>query len=442
MPSIYSSPIAWLNRPYLDLGPINGGSPHLYKVEFSYRHLISETLPPYQVQVSLPTSFRESVIRETGMTQYQVDHPLQLANELRTERWQKLCDYLTHYQELKPVTKLLVIHLLSSLCLHQTVLEYVPKMSAAEIASDSVLAALAFCRAMSTLILHFDSGKPYSLEEFEIIATHAPSGDRVKINAIHQLVVEYAKTFKDLAKAEFWGSVLIKEIQEIKPSLDDFTYKLLMSIYCRAIVFIPLLHRDKDKVVQEMDRCQSYAESLIGENEEQQIVAYENQNIILESRTKEALWLGDFDLAEERVREAVERDPFDPRYRLELGQVLIKQGRIEEAAKAYRSATKLGPPGTAVAWFMAGQCYQSLGELDMACDCYLAAVDADPLAISPVKRLTGLATHLENSLLANWSQLRLTELQAQKQRILEEGERSFTAEVSFQRKTSREAVTA
>lgn len=443
-----SSPIAWLNRPYFDLGPFNGGPLHLYGIEFSYRNLISntpinDTPLTFGVQVKLPYSFRESLLRETGMTQYQVDNPLQLANELQTERWSKLCDYLTHYQKLQLITKYRVINLLSSLCLHPTVLEYVPEMSGSEIGSDPALAALALCRALSSLLLHQDYGTldNLNLKEFENIANHAPSGTQVRFSAALQLVVQYAKTFRNLEGAEFWRAIATKEIENLKPLLDDFGYRLLTSIYYRAVVFVPLLHGDKDKVIQEMDLCQSYAESLTCENEVQELVANENQNIILESRTKEALWLRDLDLAEERSRRLAQMDSLDPRYRLELGEILTKQGKIEEAAKVYRSATKLGPPGTDIAWFMAGQCYEVLGELEMACDCYLASLKIDPEAICAVERLTNLAPCLGNSALVNWSKLRLIELQEQKQGMSAKPKRSYISEASSELKTTAEAMT-
>lgn len=433
-----SSPIAWLNRPYFDLGPFNGGPPHLYGIELNYRNLISDTLVPYGLQVNNSPYFRESLLEETGMVQYRVNNPLQLANELRTERWNKLCDYLTHYQELQPATRLRVMNLLRSLCLHQTVLEYVPKLSDSEIASDPALAALAWCREISSLILNSDYGYGTldNLKELEIIATNAPSGTRLRFNAAIQLVVEYANTFRDVASAELWRSIATKEIQDLKPLLDDFDYKLLMSIYYRAVSFVPLLHKDKEKVIQEMDLCEFYGENLTCENEAQQIVANENLNILTESRTKEALWLRNLDLAEERARRLVQMEPLDPRYRLELGELLIKLGKIEEAAKMYGSATRLGPPGTAVAWFMMGQCYEALGELEIACDCYLASLKIDPEAISALEKLANLAPSLGNSALVNWSKLRLIELQEQKQRMSAKPKRSYISEASSELKTA------
>ncbi|MBU7586935.1 MAG: tetratricopeptide repeat protein [Nostoc sp. TH1S01] len=421
MLSIESSPKAWLHQIYLNLGNFAAGSPHHYKVEFSYNHLMEQTSAPYQVQVSLPESFREFLIRESGLYQYQVKNPLELAPELRTQRWQNLCEHLTNYSELSKSTQVKVIKLLSSLCFHQAVLEYVPPISAVEIANDVDSASLALSRAMSDFILHSDRYLPYNFKDLETIAQNAPLGHLARITAGLQILVELAKTFKDLEGAKYWRSIVNKEIESTLPSLHSFTSGLLMSVYYRAAVFVPLLEKDQDTVIAEMDLCQSYAESLIPENQEQQIIAYENLNIIGESRTKEALWLRDFDLAEERARKLVERDILDPRYRLELGEVLLKRGRVEEAAQAYRSATRLGPPGTAVGWFMAGQCYQSLGELQVAYDCYLTCLHYDPLAISAIKRLYQLTSYLGDEKVSGWCELRLSQLEQEKHNMTAKG---------------------
>lgn len=419
--SLDSSPKAWFNQIYLDLGNFQGGSPHHYKVEFSYNHLVNQTSVPYQVQVNLPESFREFLVRESGLCQYQVKNPLELAPELRTQQWQTLCNHLTDYAALTRATQVKVIKLLNSLSFHQAVLEYVPPISEVEIASDSDSAALGFLRAMSKSVLHSDRHLPYNLKELETIAQNAPAGHISRITAGLQILVELAKTFRDIEGAEFWRSIVTQEVEAIIPSLDAFTAGLLMSVYYRAAVFVPLLKKEQAKVIAEMDLCQAYAESLSGETQEQQIISYENQSIIGESRTKEALWLRDFDLAEERARKLVERDILDPRYRLELGEILLKREKVEEAVQVYRRATRLGPPGTAVAWFMAGQCYQSLGELELACDCYLACLHCDPLAISAVKRLSKVASVLGDKKLVCWCQLRLSQLEQEKQKMASMG---------------------
>ncbi|MEH2276481.1 MAG: tetratricopeptide repeat protein [Nostoc sp.] len=435
-----NSPIAWLNRPYFDLSPYIGGSPHLYAIELSYQNLINNPPAIYNLQVNYSSLFRKSLLEENRLLQYNVDNPLQLPNELRTERWNQLCDYLIHYQELKPVSKLLVMNLVRSLSLHQTVLEYVPQMSEAEIASDQNLAALALCRAVSSVVSNSDYGYLDDLKEIEIIATNAPSSSLIRAQASILLLVRYATTFRDLPSAEHWRAIATQEIQDIKPLLNDFQYNLLMSIYYRAVTFVPLLHRDKEKVIQEMELCEFYGKSLICENEIQQIVANENMNILTESRVKEALWLGDLDLAQERARRLIAMEPLDSRYRLELGELLIKVSKIEEAAKIYASATRLGPPGTAVAWFMKGQCYEALGEIEIASDSYLTALQIDSEAISAVERLAKLAPDLGNSALVNWSKLRLMELQKQKQMNPVNSQHLFISEVSSELKTAAQGI--
>jgi tetratricopeptide (TPR) repeat protein len=214
--------------------------------------------------------------------------------------------------------------------------------------------------------------------------------------------------------------------------LDDFTYKHLTDIYYRAAVFVSILKDEQRAAVEEMDLCEAVAKELTQESktEVERIAAHENLTTVFESRTKEALWLKDFDLAEERARKLVEMDPLYPRYRLQLGEILIKQSKIEEALMMYRSAARLGPPGTAIAWFMAGQCHEKLENPELACDCYLASVKLDSLAISAIERLTKLSPQLGNPALAYWSTSRLAELQERQRQIASQPRNTYIPEAS------------
>jgi tetratricopeptide (TPR) repeat protein len=429
--------VNWVNRPFFDLGSYNDGAIHIQGIDFSYRNLIaaesnlanSKIANP--VTIVHPISFRESLIRESGLFQYHLNNPLELANDLRTERWNVLCDYLIEFQQLKTTTQLKVINLLSSLCLHHAVLEYVPHISKAEINESEALAKLAISRALSDLMIRTDAGSLSNLKEFETIAHHT-SLDSIRFNAGIQLIALAGKTFGDLTATAFWREFTMQALHNLKPSLDDFTYKHKENIYYRAAVFVPILQKNKQAVVQEMDLCQALAENLICESksEVEKITAYENLTTVFESRTKEALWLGDIDLAEERAKIMVQREPLYSRYRLQLGEILIKQKKIEDAAKMYRSAARLGPPGTAIALFMAGQCYETLGELDIACDCYLDSVRMDSLAISAVERLNKLAPALGNSALIKWSNIRLLELHEQRKAYVNQPTNSYIPETS------------
>lgn len=96
----------------------------------------------------------------------------------------------------------------------------------------------------------------------------------------------------------------------------------------------------------------------------------------------------------------------------------------------YRSAARLGPPGTAIAWFMAGQCHEKLKSPELACDCYLASLNLDSLAISAVERLTKLSPQLGNSALVQWSTVRFVELQEQLKKIASQSRNIYIPEAS------------
>lgn len=53
--------------------------------------------------------------------------------------------------------------------------------------------------------------------------------------------------------------------------------------------------------------------------------------------------------------------------------------------------------------FMGGQCWEELGELDAACDCYMEALAIDPMAISAAERLRDLAPALSDRGVEAWS---------------------------------------
>jgi tetratricopeptide (TPR) repeat protein len=252
------------------------------------------------------------------------------------------------------------------------------------------------------------------------------------------LTILNIKTFRNLKAGEFWKSTAMQELQQLEALPDSFSLKYLSCVLHRAIVFIPLFCQDREGVVQEMDICQALAEELlqICQDEVQEIAANENLTTVFESRTKEALWLGDIDLAEMRARQVVDRDPFYPKFRLQLGEVLLKQRKIEEAANMYRSAARLGPPGTPIAWFMAGQCHEQLGELELACDCYLASIQMDELAISAVERLNKLASRMGNQVLESWSTMRLNQLLEQQKNMPNNIGSSYIPEASSELKSS------
>jgi hypothetical protein len=165
-------PATFINGAYFDLEHKKDVPLHTIKIEFSFQNLVKSIPLSHSLQMNNPItivhpiSFRQSLVHEFGLSQYQVTNPLQVKNDWRSQRYSEMCDYLTNYKNLESKNKLQVIELLSSLCFHDAILEYIPVMSGSEIAQHSTLALLANCRAMSNLL----SSSPINASESTKVA--------------------------------------------------------------------------------------------------------------------------------------------------------------------------------------------------------------------------------------------------------------------------------
>jgi tetratricopeptide (TPR) repeat protein len=146
---------------------------------------------------------------------------------------------------------------------------------------------------------------------------------------------------------------------------------------------VPQRRGDKAELLRLMDMAERLAGSAAPADDGQALVYRDNMHALLESRTKEAMWLGEMDLALERAQRLCEVDPYDPKIWLELGQVRWRRKEYGPAAEAYLTAALLGSPASPVARHMAGLCFRELGQPAGAGFLFALAVAADSSAISP-----------------------------------------------------------
>lgn len=400
----------WLFRAYLDLGAVPREAPHhLHGLDFGIRAL-AENRPYPRIQSALNPSFRGVLLAQTGLHSYAVDDPRSLPESLRTDRWRTLCEQVRGFDDLAPVQQARVAWLLGKLCLQDFVLALVPASAALRIASDNEQASLAYMRAYSRCRLNIDDpSRDYSIAEFEEIANQAPPGV-ARVDAHYQMVSQNVKHRGNLEAAEHWQERHRLAIEESRPELDDFTYTLMMSRYYRVGGFLPQMRRDVAGVVREMDLAEEYAKRLPRRTEVERIAADEMLYPVYESRTKEALWLDDLDLAEERALKTVALSPYDVRAWLHLGQVYCTRDDAARALGAYRRAIRLAPPGREIAYFMAGQCLEMLGDPESACDAYLSSLECDPGGISAAESLVDVAERLGDTAVARWARARVEHL--------------------------------
>jgi len=253
---------AYLFRPYIDLGPVVEHGPlHPWGIELAYRSLVEARAYPW-MYIEQPPSFRERLLQVTGLTAYRVHDPRELTPELRTPRWQHLCDTLDQYDALPLLTQWRVMRLLGKLGLYQALLDRIPVLSGEGIARGELAAEMAYLRALARFVISQDGDGQFDLSEFELVATHAPRASLVRIHALNQMVVQHAKLSNDGAAVAFWLPLYLEEIQLARPELDEALYTQQMSRHHRAAGFLPQMRGDRTGVVREMDRCQHYAERM------------------------------------------------------------------------------------------------------------------------------------------------------------------------------------
>jgi tetratricopeptide (TPR) repeat protein len=157
------------------------------------------------------------------------------------------------------------------------------------------------------------------------------------------------------------------------------------SRFYRGASFAPFLARDRAAVVADMDLSEELARAVPTSNPREEFLKAENLHACLESRSKEAFAMDDLALGHRRTEEFLALDPYDPKSNIELAESLLRQDRHREAGDAYLRAARLGPLGTAIAYSMAGECFDRAGERTLAEDCFVQALRVDPYSISAAR---------------------------------------------------------
>lgn len=401
---------AYLFRPYLDLSPGGDEVPlHARGIELAHRVWTCPDMPQIWFQRLISTHLRVSLKAEALLDGVAVRDPRELPLDQRSERWSLLCDALDNWDSQPVDAQLRLTRLLMSLCFYETVLVLVPPPQPETMAASESAARLAIARASSRLGLHMDGllSGAYQPDDLMLIARHAPQG-KARFNAAVHLMIQAVKHRNDPQGAKQWAAEALAAARALHS--DPFHYPLVLSRYYRAYGFIPQFQGERQLLVAVMDQAEEYAHAVPRRTPDEALLADDNLYSLLESRTKEALWLGDLAGAEERARRLVELAPLDAKAWIELGEVLLHRERVAEAATAYRTAMRYGPPGTAVAAFMAGQCHEELGEQELACAAYLAALRADPFGVAAARRLRTLANRMGDQALTRWCEYRLERL--------------------------------
>lgn len=398
---------AWLLRPYLDLGPLVVGPLYARGIEQYWRAFAEPHGPAFALQRTLPPAFRTQLVGESGRAEFLVDDPGDLPVSLRTDRWSALCGALEQWLTLSLERRRRLVLLLHSLCLYTPVLRLLPEFDDRLLREDPIDVELAYWRASARYVL----GAPSRLADYrsadmsvlEAIAAASRVAVPAAFNASVKVFVHKSKVGAPRAEIAKAGARLERALADSVGKVDRFTCALLTSRFYRAMGFLPQRLGNRAEVVRLMDLAERHARGMKPVTEAQKLVYLENLHPVLESRTKEALWLGDRELALERALGVVDLDPYDSKAWVELGEVRMARKEWAPAAEAYVVAGMLGPPASAIGRYMAGACYRKCGKDVLAAFFFKETLEVDPLGISPHDQIRELPQAAVLNALKQWS---------------------------------------
>jgi hypothetical protein len=366
----------------LQTGPLHAGA-----VEEAWGAFADPSRPPFRAQRALPRGFREQRAREAAGAAYVLGDPRELAPQLRTHRWQALCEALDGWDHLPGEQQCRLASLLHSMCLYRPLLALIPTgvgalSRAAPVSVDLAWwrASAAFMQALRGPIAEFTDA---DLSAFEAIALHAPSVMPAAFDATAMVLVHKAKTRAPLPELTAWSRRFEDARARATAAVAPFTAELLTSRFYRGMAFLPQRAGDRGEVERVMDLAERQARRLEPTTPAERLLCHENLHAVMESRTKEALWRDDLDLALARALEVVSVDPYDAKVWAEVGEVRFRRKEWGEAAHAYACAGMLGPPASAVGRHMAGVCLRELDQPLLAAMLFKDALELDPFGISP-----------------------------------------------------------
>lgn len=402
-------------RPFFDLnkadipGPMMNNGP---LIAFNSYETILNWGDILGTQRILSGAFRRNLIYETKLNQYSVDNPLSLDKQLWTNEWEKMCEMTLKYSDLSDRQKVWLIRVWLYLGFYNLILEKVKTPSSLNMSKSEEKTTIGYLRAFSFYMLRQGNWNEYSPKDMENVLKHGNRNSRGHYEAAKTLLIYHSKVTKNVSKVKELHGVMSRYLELPKHNRNSFWYKLVSSAHYRGTSYLAQLENRKEDVVKDMDIAEEYGREVINlaSSETESIVSTDNLHPLLESRMREALWLNDIDLAYSRMQEVISIDPWDSKARIELGEILWKLGRFEDAAKEFKKGAIFGPPGTTVCHFMAGQSFEQIGDFSNACQHYLAALNLDPNGINSAVSLLNITDSTKQKPIYIWVREKLLNL--------------------------------
>ncbi|MCX4755188.1 hypothetical protein [Kitasatospora purpeofusca] len=339
----------------------------------------------------MPPAFRRNLIRESGLTEFAVDHPADLPEHLRTPRWNRLCAWLDDFDNCDAERQQQIAMVLYRLGFIEQVLRLVPAVPADRLRTPAELRL----HHWRDLVRYVSSvgGAVAAPETSFAIAEHPACPTHLRFVIAVVAVVFHARETRSLEEATRWRETGARALEELlaDPDRTAFEKAMLESRFYRSVSFVPFMAGDRERLARDMDRAEELARALPAEGAYQEFLKRENLRACVESRSKECYAFGEDERGDLLVAEALALDPYEPKTHIEVAEGLLRRERPREAADSFLRTARLGPVSTAFGYASAAECFRRAGLPVLAEDCYLQALRLDPYAISAARGWAAVA---------------------------------------------------
>lgn len=347
--------------------------------------------PEMAWQRLMPPAFRRNLITESGLADFAAANPADLPARLRTPAWDELCDWVAGFGGFDAQRQHLVANVLFRLGFGKLVLDLVPAVPAAELATQAQM-RLQHWRDIVRWVTAVGTSSPAPANSFAIgRLDNCPTHLRMVIAIF--AVVFHARETRSVPDAMAWRDLGEKCLIELlgSPDYSPLEKMMMESRFYRSVSYVPFLRRDREQLAADMNRTEELARAIPEATGYEEFLRRENLRACLESRSKECYAFGEDERGHEYVAEVLAIDPYEPKSHIEMAQAAVMREEPGPAADSFLRTARLGPVSTALGYASAADCFAKAGQPLLAEDCYLQALRIDPFAISAARGWAAVA---------------------------------------------------
>ncbi|MFC6092229.1 hypothetical protein [Saccharothrix lopnurensis] len=317
---------------------------------------------------------RHQVLRHAGLDHYDCRDPRDLAEDLRSPRWNALLDAMARFAELDFAGRALVVFLLAQLSYPAAAVRL-----AGDVTPTGDPGHDRYAYEVIRVRARVPGQNAFASAAFREMAS-VQDDPRLVLAACFQGLGRVLRGNADPAEGEWF-----RRRGAAVAGLDDGWHThLVRSRFHRAVGLLELTRGDRGGARRELRAALRHDAALAGRTGVDAVVAAENRRYLLELSVR----IGGDDVRA-RCDELVAADPHCVEALLLAGDGYAAIGDYGGAARWYSAAGELGTGSGAVGWFRAAQCLEHVGDRGGALNAMGRCLELDHTAVEARDYLDG-----------------------------------------------------